>query len=193
MISDLIRLDGQILLWIQEHLRCPALDAFFSNFTRLGDHGLIWIALGLLLLLWKRTRPGGLLVLFSLLGSLLVNNMLLKNLVARTRPYEVIDGLRILVERQHDLSFPSGHAGSAFSAVVVLVLWLRGEEGVKRRGLISAALILTALLMDFSRLYVGVHYPTDVLAGTLTGTLIAAAVYAVYRRLRERSGQEARG
>ena len=83
----LLELDGQILLWIQEYLRTPILTAFFTKFTLLGDHGLIWIVLGLVLLIPKKTRKAGVLVLVSLLGSLLINNLLLKNIVARTRPY----------------------------------------------------------------------------------------------------------
>lgn len=190
VLTELLELDGQILLWIQESLRCPFLNALLIPYTKLGDHGLIWILITLSLLAFKKTRCAGMLSGLSLLGSLLVNNIILKNLIARTRPYEVIDGLSILVERQRDLSFPSGHAGSSFAAAVVLAICLwNGTFAPRRRGW-SVALILSALLMIFSRLYVGVHYPTDVLAGSVTGTLIAVFVYLVFRsvvrRMREK-------
>lgn len=171
----LLELDGQILLWIQEYLRTPILTAFFTKFTLLGDHGLIWIVLGLVLLIPKKTRKAGVLVLASLLGSLLINNLLLKNIVARTRPYEVIDGLKLLIAPQWDYSFPSGHAGSSFAAAMAMFLKLPRRYGIP--ALIGAALIAV------SRLYVGVHYPTDVLVGTLTGILIAVLMNVLLDKL----------
>lgn len=170
-MDALLTLDGQILLWIQEHVRNPILTAFFTRFTLLGDHGLLWIAVCLLLLIFRRTRKGGIIVMFSLLGSLLVNNILLKNLIARTRPYEVIESLQLLIAPQWDYSFPSGHAGSAFAAAMAMFLSLPKKFGIP-------ALIVAALI-SFSRLYVGVHYPTDVLAGILTGVLIAVIVWKI--------------
>ena len=92
----------------------------------------------------------------------------------RTRPYEAVDGLQRIIEAQRDLSFPSGHTGSSFAAAVVIFLTCPRKIGVP-------ALILAFLIM-FSRLYVGVHYPTDVLAGMITGTLIAVLVCRVYQK-----------
>ena len=100
------------------------------------------------------------------------NNLLLKNLVARTRPYEVIDGLQLLVSRAVDLSFPSGHAASSFAAAVVMAKLLPKRYGI-------AALILAGLIA-FSRLYVGIHYPTDVLFGAVSGCLIGWLVAKFY-------------
>ena len=171
----ILELDGQILLWIQEYLRVPVLDAFFTRFTLLGDLGMIWIVLGIILLVPKKTRRAGVLVLASLLGSLIINNLWLKNSIARTRPYEVIDGLNRLIAAQSDYSFPSGHAGSSFAAATAMFLTLPKKYGIP--ALVGAALI------GFSRLYVGVHYPTDVLVGTGTGILIAVVLYQVFTRL----------
>ena len=171
----LLDLDGQILLWIQEYIRVPFFTAFFTNYTHLGDHGIIWIVLGLLLLVPKKTRKAGVLVLASLLGSLLVNNICLKNLVARTRPYEVLDELKLLIEAQWDYSFPSGHTGSSFAAAMAMYLTLPKKYGILA--------LVGATLMGLSRLYVGVHYPTDVLAGMLTGILIAVAVNFLLEKL----------
>ena len=164
----LLQLDGNILLWIQEHVRNAVLTPVMTFITHLGDAGWIWIALAIVFLLVKKMRRTGVLMTCSLLGSLIVNNLILKNLVARTRPYEAVDGLQRIIEAQRDLSFPSGHTGSSFAAAVVIFLTCPGKIGVP-------ALILAFLIM-FSRLYVGVHYPTDVLAGMITGTLIAVLV-----------------
>lgn len=170
-----LELDGQILLWIQEYVRVPFLTTFFTHYTHMGDHGIIWIILGILLLLPKKTRKAGILVLLSLLGSLLVNNIFLKNVVARTRPYEVLDGLKLLIEAQWDYSFPSGHTGSSFAAAMAMYLTLP-----KRYGVLA---LVAATLMGLSRLYVGVHYPTDVLAGVVTGILIAVVANILLKKL----------
>ena len=109
----LLQLDGNILLWIQEHVRNAVLTPVMTFITHLGDAGWIWIALAIVFLLVKKMRRTGVLMTCSLLGSLIVNNLILKNLVARTRPYEAVDGLQRIIEAQRDLSFPSGHTGSS--------------------------------------------------------------------------------
>lgn len=172
-MDTLLQLDGNILLWIQEHVRNDALTPVMKFITHLGDAGWIWIALTIMFLLVKKMRSTGVLMTCSLVGSLIVNNLILKNLVARTRPYEAVDGLQRIIEAQRDLSFPSGHTGSSFAAAVVIFLTCPRKIG-------GPALILAFLIM-FSRLYVGVHYPTDVLAGMITGTVIAVLVCRVYR------------
>ena len=111
----LLQLDGNILLWIQEHVRNAVLTPVMTFITHLGDAGWIWIALAIVFLLVKKMRRTGVLMTCSLLGSLIVNNLILKNLVARTRPYEAVDGLQRIIEAQRDLSFPSGHTGSSVS------------------------------------------------------------------------------
>ena len=173
-MDALLQLDGNILLWIQEHVRNDVLTSVMKFITHLGDAGWIWIALAIVFLLVKKMRRTGMLMACSLVGSLIVNNLILKNLVARTRPYEAVDGLQRIIEAQRDLSFPSGHTGSSFAAAVVIFLMCPRKIWVP-------ALILAFLIM-FSRLYVGVHYPTDVLAGMITGTLIAVLVCRVYQK-----------
>ncbi len=170
----LLQTDGNILLWIQEHVRNDVLTPVFKFITTTGNAGMIWIAITLLLLLLPKTRRQGILVACSLLGSLLVNNILLKNIVARVRPYEVVDGLELLVRKATDWSFPSGHTGSSFAAAVMMFLVLPKRYGIPA--------LVYAFLMGCSRLYVGIHYPTDVLAGAVTGTLCACVVYVVYKK-----------
>lgn len=168
MLQNLATLEESILLGIQSNLRNEWLMPVFIFITRLGNGGFIWILGSILLLAPKKTRKIGVMALAALAGSVLIDNVILKNVVARTRPYEVIGGLTSLIGIQKDFSFPSGHTGSSFAVAVVMFRGLPKKFGVP-------ALIL-AFLIGFSRLYVGVHYPSDVLGGALIGTGIALFV-----------------
>lgn len=178
MLHFLSELDGGILLWIQEYLRNPVLTPVLKVITTLGNGGAIWILLTLLILLLPKTRRVGCMMAVALLGTLLINNMLLKNLVARTRPYEVIEGLTYLVKRPGDLSFPSGHSGCAFSAACIMLRRLPKRYGIPA--------IVFAIVISLSRLYVGVHYPSDVLFGVISGILISYAAEALVERIWKR-------
>ena len=161
MLEAIVELDGNILLFIQEVIRNPILTPVFQFVTTLGNAGMIWILICILLLLRKSTRRIGWMGLLALLGSLLVNNILLKNIVERPRPYDIIEELQPLITRPKDFSFPSGHTGSSFAAAAVFYRNLPKQFGIW--------MILLAALIGLSRLYLGVHYPTDVLAGMLLG------------------------
>ena len=114
----MISVDGQILLFIQEHIRNAVGDVFFGGITHLGDAGIFWIVLTIVLLCFKQTRRAGIFSASALLGSLIVNNIILKNLVGRVRPYEVVAGLQCIVAPAVDASFPSGHTGASFASAV---------------------------------------------------------------------------
>lgn len=178
MLQFLSELDGGILLWIQEYLRNPVLTPILKVITTLGNGGAIWILLTLLILMMPKTRKAGCMMMAALLGTLLINNILLKNLIARTRPYEVIEGLTYLVRRPSEFSFPSGHAGSSFAAACVMLRRLPKRYGIP-------AFVL-AVLIALSRLYVGVHYPSDVLFGMISGILISYAAEAIVERIWKR-------
>ena len=178
MLQFLSELDGGILLWIQEYLRNPMLTPILKVITTLGNGGAIWILLALLILMLPKTRKVGCMMVAALLGTLLINNILLKNLIARTRPYEVIEGLTYLVRRPSEFSFPSGHAGSSFAAACVMLRRLPKRYGIP-------AFVL-AVLIALSRLYVGVHYPSDVLFGMISGILISYAAEAIVERIWKR-------
>lgn len=169
MLQYLLSVDENILLWIQECMRNDVLTPFWIAVTTLGNGGLIWLIGSALLLISKKTRKIGIMALVALAFSVLIDNVILKNLVARTRPYEVVPGLTSLIGAQNDFSFPSGHMGSSFAAAVVMYRGLQKNVGVPA--------LVFAFLMGFSRLYVGVHYPSDVISGALIGTAIALFTY----------------
>lgn len=164
--------DGQMLLFIQNHLRSETLNPIVIAVTNLGNAGIFWIVLSVILLFPKKTRRAGILSLLALLGSLCVTNFLLKNYVARVRPYEVVQGLQCLIPAQKDWSFPSGHASASFASAVVIYKSCH-------RGIGVPALIL-AFAISLSRLYVGVHYPSDVIVGMIIGTLIALILFWIF-------------
>lgn len=163
MIESLLNFEGSILLFLQDNVRNPILDAILIPFTLSNNAGISCILLVLIFLYFKRLRKVGILMLVSLLLEFIIANLILKNLTARIRPYEVIQGLTLIVGRAHDFSFPSGHTGSAFAVAVVIFFKMP-----KKYGILAIAL---ASLMGFSRLYVGIHYPSDVIGGVLLGII----------------------
>ena len=118
-MEALLALDGNILLWIQEFIRQDWMTPFWKFITFLGDEGWFWIALSVALLIPKQTRHIGIAALLSLAIGALITNVTLKPLISRTRPYEVVEGLTRLIEKQSDRSFPSGHTCSSFAAALV--------------------------------------------------------------------------
>ncbi len=171
------QIESTVLLGIQNNIRTPLLTSFFSFITHLGDAGVIWIALCLVLLVFRSTRYEGVRASLSLLVTFLINNLLLKNIFDRTRPFYMIDSLSVLIEYPSDASFPSGHSAAAFAVASALIF-----AGAPKRISIPAAVL--AVLVAFSRLYFGVHYPSDVICGAATGTLCAAATVFALRRIK---------
>lgn len=151
-----------ILDWIQENMRNPTLDLLMPAITALGNSGLIWLLLAGILLLTPKHRRAGAAVLAGLVLEIICCNMVLKPLVARVRPCDVNTAVQLLIARPDDFSFPSGHTGASFAAAAALF--------ADRNRLWIPSLIL-ALLIAFSRLYLYVHYPTDILAGAAIGMM----------------------
>ena len=169
MLESLINFEGSILLFLQNYVRTPVLNALLIPFTLSNNAGISCILIVAVFIYFKSLRKAGILMGISLLLEFLLNNLIIKNLFARIRPYEVIDGLILLVGKAPDYSFPSGHTGSAFALAVVIFMVMDRKYGI-------IALIL-ASLMGFSRLYVGIHYPSDVLGGVILG--VVTSVIAV--------------
>ena len=161
--------DLPILEWIAANLYCPFLDAVMPVITLLGDAGIFWIAIAVLLLFIPKYRKIGLSMGAALLIGVLLCNVTLKPLVQRIRPYDYQlehfgKTISLLIPAQHDFSFPSGHTIASFEAATVLLIHNR-KMGIP-------AMIL-AVLIAFSRMYLYVHYSTDVLASVVLGIGIA--------------------
>lgn len=157
--------DLPILDWIAENIHCAFLDTVMPLITMLGDAGIFWIALSVLFLLFPKYRKIGLGMGAALLMGVLVCNVTMKPLFARIRPYDYQlehfgRTIQLLVATPHDFSFPSGHTLASFEAATVLL--------INNRKLGIPAMIL-AVLIAFSRLYLYVHYPTDVIFSVFMG------------------------
>ncbi|MCI2047054.1 MAG: phosphatase PAP2 family protein [Faecalibacterium sp.] len=145
---------------IQAHLRTAAGDFCMPLISALGNHGLLWVVLALALLIPKKTRRTGLVLSAALALDWGLCNGLLKPLVARTRPYDINTAIQLIAAKPHDYSFPSGHTAAAFTAVSALC---------QCKSRLFWPFFVCAGLIAFSRLYLYMHFPTDVLAGIVLG------------------------
>ena len=164
-----VSFDLPILDWIAANIWCPALDVAMPIITMLGDAGIFWIAISVLFMITKKYRKTGIGMMLALMMGLLVCNIWLKPAVARIRPYDFqkeyfLKEIPLLAGAMHDFSFPSGHTIASFEGAIVIAL------NHKKLGI--GALILAALIA-FSRLYLYVHYPTDVIVSIILGTAFA--------------------
>ena len=164
-----VSFDLPILDWIAASLWCPILDVAMPIITLLGDAGIFWIAVAVLFMITKKHRKTGIGMMLALMMGLLICNIWLKPTVGRIRPYDFqmeyfLKEIPLLAGGMHDFSFPSGHTIASFEAAVVILL--------NNRKLGVPAMIL-AFLIAFSRLYLYVHYPTDVIFSIILGTALA--------------------
>lgn len=170
---EIMNILGQIdqgILWLLQALRQEWMNPFWKMVTSLGNSGWFWIVTALALVLCARTRRTGATMLLAMVLGALVTNVLLKPWVGRVRPYDTLEWLVPVIGPQRDASFPSGHSCAAFATAIVGREQLPWPYGI--------LLVVLAGLVAFSRLYLGVHYPSDVLAGILIG--IAAARTAMW-------------
>ena len=219
-LEAILNFDLSIFTFFQTYLMNPVLAFIMKVITTLGDDGIFFIILGLVMIFFKKTRKAGVVVLGSLLVMTLLNNELLKPIIERPRPYNLtrlpeaaaeaaaagkdfdwvglfgkidwtIDRFPGLAEKWNagyafpevvermkptSLSFPSGHTSSAFTFAMALTMVL------KKKGPAIASFIF-AFLMGISRIYVGVHYPTDVIMGAFVGILYAVIGYVIFSKL----------
>lgn len=174
LIDKIYEFDHAILLFIQENFRVDFLTPIMETSSTLVNAGLFWILLSVVLICFKKTRMIGVVTLSSIAFCFLINNIVLKNVVARARPFDTYNDIIPLIAKPTDYSFASGHTTCSFAAAVSLSRFLN-----KPLAIVSLAF---ATLVSFSRLYLGVHYPTDVLTGIAIGTFGSLLIYYLYSK-----------
>lgn len=170
-------LELEILDKIQQIFKSPFMDFVMPKITFLGNAGMLWIVICLVLLFSKRYRKTGITMALSLVTVLVVGLIVIKPLIMRPRPFMLNHGAALLISAPKDFSFPSGHTLASFTAALVLF-----DEN-KAWG--TAALILAALIA-FSRLYLYVHFPTDIAAGIVLAILIKSVCCRIIKRAEKR-------
>lgn len=183
MKDVIMKFDFGILDWIQGNLRCAFLDRFFPAFTFLGEKGWFFILTAVILLCIPKTRKWGACLVVSLLLGLIFGNGLIKNMVGRTRPYDQVENFVLLVKKLSDYSFPSGHTLAAFEFLTVVCL-----SPVKRR--VKVVAVLFGVMMAFSRLYLYVHFPTDILCAVGLGILFGVMGVRIVDMILEERGKK---
>ena len=152
--------------------------------TKLGDAGIVWIILTVILLLIPKTRKSGVYMAVALIADLIICNVILKPIVARIRPYSINQTVQLLVTPLKDYSFPSGHTAASFASVSALYF-----AGRKR---MAAGALIVSVLIAFSRMYLYVHYPTDVLGGLIIGLLCEWIADMIIQKVMEKRSRKSR-
>lgn len=149
------------------------LDVVMRIFSYIGEMGAIWVFIALIMICCKKTRAMGVMVLCAMLAGVLLNEVAIKNVVCRPRPFVTFPDISVNVKPPQSFGFPSGHSCSSFAATTILML------RDKRFGIPALSI---AMLIVFSRMYNGVHYPTDVLTGILLGILLGVLTVIIFKK-----------
>ena len=175
MIETITKFDFSVLYWIQENIRTEWLDSVFAFLSWAFQLGIPWLVLGAVLFCFKKTRAAGVIMVTAVVLTFFFNELAIKNAVNRERPCTIDPSVSLAVERPTSYSFPSGHTASCFAAAGTLLFTF------KKLGI---PLMLFAVLMGFSRMYLFVHFPTDVIAGAAMGILMAWVTVLIFRELK---------
>lgn len=163
-------MDQVIMNFVQQNLHNAVTDIVFPIITMLGENGFIWLLLIFILLLNKKQRRCGGMLLLALALTFLLGEFILKPIIARPRPFMDDPSVVLLIPPPNGFSFPSNHASSSF-AVATMLCFYHKKAGI-------AALVL-ATLIAFSRVFLFVHYPTDVMAGAALGILCSVILHVL--------------
>jgi undecaprenyl-diphosphatase len=164
-------IDWTILQWIHTALQCPFLDFLMPKISMLGDVGAVWLIAGAGLLFTKYKRYGIMIIIGIFLGFL-IGNLGLKPLVGRLRPCWQDTSFPMIVQKEYDFSFPSGHALASFIAATILTIANR------KFGIVAIPL---AVLIAFSRMYLYLHFPSDIIGSFILSILIVCMVTSGYK------------
>ncbi|MBQ6501810.1 MAG: phosphatase PAP2 family protein [Mogibacterium sp.] len=207
-MDSFTQFDGNLLIGIQHALNADWLTPIMKSITMLGEDGIFWILVCLVLLLFKRTRRLGVICSLSLLCTFIVCNLCLKPAVDRVRPWITFQLVNPMLPPPGDASFPSGHSANSMGPAWAMFLatmpvrmaggrsydkvrclgW--NGEGVSPHTMhkFGIAAVVLAVLIGISRLYLGMHYPSDVVCGLLIGMIVATVVYRIILRAEDKRG-----
>lgn len=171
MITQIVYFDESLLFFIQSNFHAIVLDKIMIATTLIGNLAIIWLVAAVILLAFKNSRSVGIMVIMAVIFSFIMGEGILKHIIQRPRPYDIFPAVQLLVAKSTAYSFPSGHTTTAFAAVYVMSGYLK-----------RYAWLLWGLagLMAFSRLYLFMHYPTDIIAGILLGLIVGKMVKWLY-------------
>jgi len=172
MVTAILKYDTSILEFIRKYMHSVFLDKAMPVITALGNGAVVWIGISLFLIINKKYRYVGFMVFVALALSSLLGDLILKNIIERARPCAGIPAAKMLIPKPLTYSFPSGHTASSFAAAGILA----GEFKRYRFYIFSLASIIA-----FSRMYLYVHYPTDIIGGIIVGLFSAKVVLAVHK------------
>lgn len=169
----IVNLDHTIIFAVQESLVNAGITPFMEALSAVGEYGMLWIVLGLILCCTKKYRRVGMAVLLGLIFTIIVGNVFIKGLVMRTRPCYDFPGVSVasVLPAVTSYSFPSGHTFSSFAAATAIACFGRKWWTICAYGV--------ALIMGFSRIYLFVHYPSDVLIGLVLGIIFGILAWKI--------------
>ncbi len=173
-MTNMVILNETFILDAIQKIRNPFLDRFMVSISSLGNLSLVWISLIIVFLTTNKYRNQGKIIIISFILNIIVVNLIMKTAFARVRPYEANNFTDLLVIRLSDNSFPSGHSSFAFSFLTVILLLTKSK-------LLKIYTSILAIGIALSRLYLYVHYPTDVLVGSIVGILLALLAIKIYQ------------
>jgi len=177
MLEFIQYIDNSILDFIKDNMRFDFFDIIMPVISALGNAGIIWIITAIIFICIKKYRAIGITLGIALILCGLIGNLGLKPLIARIRPYDVNPDIVLLIPKPKDYSFPSGHTMASFASATAMFLYN------KKFGI--CALILGSAIA-FSRLYLYVHYPTDILGGIVFGIIIGIAAVLLLRLIKDK-------
>ncbi|MDO5047293.1 MAG: phosphatase PAP2 family protein [Anaerococcus sp.] len=157
-----------------QNLRSEPLDKLMVTITALGNLSILWISIIVVILTMMKNKRVGEVMVIGFILNLLIVNLILKIAVGRTRPYEVAKFEDLLIHGLSDNSFPSGHTSYAFTFFAIFLL-------LSKSRFLKIYMGILAFLMGFSRLYLYVHYPSDVIAGAIIGVFLAIGAVKIYQ------------
>ncbi len=167
MIEAIVNLDVAITQFFANTAPPPILDKIMMFVTYLGEGGFIWILCGIILLIFKKTRIIGISLLLSLAFTFLLSQVVIKNIVNRPRPYLIVDGIKLLIAPPLGSSFPSSHSATAFASAMALFHFNK---------VYGAIALAFAAVVAFSRIYLCVHFLSDVVVGSILGVITGAVI-----------------